>query len=74
MLLIFRGLAELVSLSFSETQYLRKQFAVNKTFVAVKHAFSNFLRSLSFDSIKCRWYWPDPQMIYVISRKNNTVV
>jgi small conductance mechanosensitive channel len=20
-------------------------------------------RSLHFDSIKCRWYWPDPQMI-----------
>jgi transposase len=43
--------------------YLRKQFAVNKTFAAVKHSFSTFLRSLSFDSIKCRWYWPDPQMI-----------
>jgi len=43
--------------------YLRKQFAVNKTFAAVKHAFSTFLRSLSFESIKCRRYWPDPQMI-----------
>jgi transposase len=43
--------------------YLRKQFAVNKTFAAVKHSFSTSLRSLSFDSIKCRWYWPDPQMI-----------
>ena len=43
--------------------YLRKQFAVNKTFAAVKHCFSTFLRSLSFESSKCRWYWPDPQMI-----------
>jgi hypothetical protein len=32
-------------------------------FAAVKHYFSAFLRSLSFDSIKCRWYWPDPQLI-----------
>ena len=23
----------------------------------------DLLRSLSFDSIKCRWYWPDPQMV-----------
>jgi transposase len=43
--------------------YLRKQFAVNKTFATVKHCFSTFLRSLSFDSSKCCWYWPDPQMI-----------
>lgn len=43
--------------------YLRKQFAVNKTFAAVKQCFSTFLRSLRFDSIKCRWYWPDPQLI-----------
>ena len=43
--------------------YLRKQFAVNKTFAAVKHCFSTFLRSLNFDSVKCRWYWPDPQII-----------
>jgi transposase len=43
--------------------YLRKQFAVNKTFAAVKHCFSTFLCLLDFDSIKCRWYWPDPQMI-----------
>lgn len=42
---------------------LRKQFAVNKTFAAVQQCFSAFLRSLSFDSIKCRWYWPDPQLI-----------
>jgi len=43
--------------------YLRKQFAVNKTFVAVKHCFSTLLCSLSFASTKFGWYWPDPQMI-----------
>jgi hypothetical protein len=58
---------ELVSLGFQAwlkgKTYLRKQFAVNKTLAAVKHCFSAFLRTLSFESIKCRWYWPDPQMI-----------
>jgi transposase len=43
--------------------HLRKQFSVNKTFAAVKQCFSKFLRALSFDSIKCSWYWPTPQMI-----------
>jgi transposase len=43
--------------------YLRKQFAVNKTFAAVKQCFSTFWGTLSFDSVKCRWYWPNPQMI-----------
>jgi transposase len=43
--------------------YLRKQFAVNKTFAAVKNCFSTFLRTFSFESVKCGWYWPDPQMI-----------
>ena len=43
--------------------YLRQQFAVNKPFAAVKDCFSTFLRALNFDSIKCRWYWPNPQMI-----------
>jgi transposase len=42
---------------------LRKQFAVNKTFAAVKQCFSAFLRTLSFDSVKCNWYWLHPQMI-----------
>jgi transposase len=42
--------------------YLRKQFAVNKTFTAVKNCFSTFLRTLSFESVKCGWCWPDPQM------------
>ena len=43
--------------------YLRKQFAVNKTFAAVKNCFSTFLRTFSFESVNCGWYWPDPQMI-----------
>ena len=43
--------------------YLRKHFAVNKTFAAVKNCFSTFLRSLTFESVKCNWYWPDPQLI-----------
>jgi transposase len=43
--------------------HLRKQFAVNKTFAAVKHCFSTFLRCLSFNSAKVNWYWPTPQMI-----------
>jgi transposase len=43
--------------------YLRKQFAVNKTFAAVRHCFSTFLRALNFESAKFEWYWPDPQMI-----------
>jgi transposase len=42
---------------------LRKHFAVNKTFAQVKHCFSAFLRTLSFDSIKFTWYWSTPQMI-----------
>lgn len=42
---------------------LRKHFAVNTTFAAVKTCFSTFLRALNFESIKCGWYWPDPQMI-----------
>jgi len=43
--------------------FLRKHFAINKTFTAVKQCFSTFLQTLSFDSKKFRWYWPDPQMI-----------
>ena len=43
--------------------YLRKQFAVNKTFAAVKNCFAPFVNFLSFDSVKCCWYWPDPQLI-----------
>ena len=44
-------------------QYLRKHFAVNKTFAQVKRCFSEFLNSLSFTSAKLRWYWPEEQMI-----------
>jgi hypothetical protein len=43
--------------------HLRKQVSVNKPFAAVNQCFSRFLRALSFDSIKCSWYWPTPQMI-----------
>jgi transposase len=43
--------------------YLRKQFAVNKTFAQVKRCFSEFLNSFSFTSAKLRWYWPEKQMI-----------
>jgi transposase len=42
--------------------HLRKNFAVNKTFARVKHCFTEFLKSLSFDSVKLSWYWPAPQL------------
>jgi transposase len=42
--------------------HLRKHFAVNQTFTAVKPCFSAFLCTLSFDSAKFSWYWPTPQM------------
>jgi hypothetical protein len=44
-------------------QYLRKQFAVNKTFAPVKRGFWEFLNSLSFTSAQLRWYWLEKQMI-----------
>ena len=44
-------------------QYLRKHFAINKTFAQVKRCFSEFLNSLSFTSTKLGWYWPEEQMI-----------
>ena len=44
-------------------QYLRKQFAINKTFAQVKRCFSEFLTSLRCTSAKLRWYWPEEQMI-----------
>jgi transposase len=44
-------------------QYLRKHFAVNKTFAQVKRCFSEFLNALSFTSAKLRWYWPEEQLI-----------
>jgi len=43
--------------------YLRKNFALNKTFAAVKQCFSHFLRQLTFDSVKFSWYAPTPQVI-----------
>jgi hypothetical protein len=44
-------------------QYLRKRFAINKTFVQVKRCFSEFLTSLSFAPAKLRWYWFEEQLI-----------
>lgn len=41
--------------------FLRKHFALNKTFANVKQCFVNFLTSLRFDSHKFNWYFP--QMI-----------
>jgi hypothetical protein len=43
--------------------YLRKLFALNKTFAQVKHCFSTFLQALQFTSTKLSWYWPTEQMI-----------
>ena len=43
--------------------YLRKLFALNKTFAQVKHCFSTFLQALRFTSAKLNWYWPTEQMI-----------
>jgi hypothetical protein len=44
-------------------QYLRKRFAINKTFAQVKRCFSEFLNSLSFAPAKLRWYWFEEQLI-----------
>ena len=43
--------------------YLRKQFALNKTFAQVKRCFSSFLKSLRLTSTKFSWYWPTEQVI-----------
>jgi transposase len=43
--------------------YLRKQFALNKTFAQVKHCFATFLNALTFSSTKSSWYRPTEQMI-----------
>ena len=43
--------------------YLRKQFALNKTFTQVKGCFSSFLNALCFTSTKFSWYWPTAEMI-----------
>jgi transposase len=40
--------------------HLRKHFAQNKTFVAVKNCFVHFLRHFRLESIKFAWYMPNP--------------
>ncbi len=42
--------------------YLRKQFAVNKTFAQVRQCFLDFLQGVRFESTKLGWYWDNPQM------------
>src|SRR5258708_15105306 len=42
---------------------LRKNFAHNKTFAAVKNCFFQFLHHFRLNSIKFSWYMPDPQII-----------
>lgn len=42
--------------------YLRRHFALNKTFAAVKTCFSQFLDQFRFDSVKFAWYFPDLQI------------
>jgi hypothetical protein len=39
-------------------KFLRKNFTRNKTFASVKQCFVQFLSSLSFDSRKLDWYYP----------------
>lgn len=39
-------------------KFLRKNFLQNKTFASVKQCFVQFLSSLSFDSSKFDWYYP----------------
>lgn len=43
--------------------YLRRRFALHKTFAQVKHAFYDFLQSLHLESAKFAWYAPYPQLI-----------
>ena len=42
--------------------WLRKQFAFNKSFADVKHCFFDFLSDGLFPSSKHDWYTPDPQL------------
>lgn len=44
-------------------RHLRRNFARNKTFAAVKESFCNFLRSFLLDSIKFDWYSPATHII-----------
>ena len=41
---------------------LRRKFAENKTFAAVKESFFNFLKSFKLESVKFDWYLPYPQL------------
>ncbi|MHB8629929.1 MAG: transposase [Aggregatilineales bacterium] len=43
--------------------HLRKNFAQNKTFAAVKKCFYQFLNQFFFNSAKFAWYFPNPQII-----------
>ena len=42
---------------------LRKKFAENKTFAAVKESFVKFLKDFKLKSVKFDWYLPAPQII-----------
>jgi len=44
--------------------HLRKNFALHKTFAAVKQCFSQFLQRLVFDSVKFSCYLSHPQIIW----------
>jgi len=43
--------------------YVRKKFAENKTFAAVKESFCGFLQGFLLDSVKFDWYAPSTQTI-----------
>jgi transposase len=43
--------------------YVRKKFAENKTFAAVKKSFSGFLQDFLLDSVKFDWYAPSTHTI-----------
>ena len=43
--------------------YVRKKFAGNKTFAAVKKSFCDFLEGFLLDSVKFDWYAPSTQTI-----------
>ena len=43
--------------------FLRRRFAQNKTFAAVKDCFYRFLRDFRLESAKFAWYIPDLQLV-----------
>lgn len=43
--------------------WLRKNFAQNRTFAQVKQCFSSYLKDSFFDLEKFSWYIPSPQLI-----------